>query len=74
MTTPREHAEQLRQEAIRTLLEERQAIDAQLALLGHEKTASPLAKKRGRPKKISTELAEQTEPPFHSDNSQSVCS
>jgi len=62
MTTPREHAEQLRQEAIRTLLTERDAIDAQLTLLGHEKTAPH--KKRGRPPKQRTAETD------HSDNFQ----
>ena len=67
----RERAEELRQQAIHELLSERDAIDAQLALLGYEK-AAPL-KKRGRPKKNPTDLAEMPESD-HSDSFRSASS
>jgi hypothetical protein len=50
--TALEQVEQLTQQAITILLTERDAIDARLLQLGHNKTALPL-KKRGRPAKIS---------------------
>ena len=56
---PRERAEELRQQAIRELLTERDAIEAQLSLLGYEK-AAPL-RKRGRPKKTTIDPAEMPE-------------
>jgi hypothetical protein len=42
-------AEQLRQEAIKTLLDERQAIDQTLATLGYDETQTAPQKRRGRP-------------------------
>jgi hypothetical protein len=66
-----EKSELLRQEAIQTLLTERDAIDAQLVLLGYEK-AAPL-KKRGRPKKNPTDPAEMPETD-HSDSFRSASS
>jgi hypothetical protein len=48
--TAREHAEELRQQAIQTLLEEKKAIDGMLRTLGYEETA-PVEKRRGRPRR-----------------------
>jgi hypothetical protein len=50
--TAREHAEELRQQAIRELLTERDAIDAELKTLGYgqEGKTAP-ARRRGRPPK-----------------------
>ena len=45
--TAREHAEELRQQAIQTLLDEKRAIDGMLRTLGYEETA-PAEKRRGR--------------------------
>jgi hypothetical protein len=45
--TAREHAEELRQQAIQTLLDEKKAIDGMLRTLGYEETA-PAEKRRGR--------------------------
>jgi hypothetical protein len=53
--TAREHAEELRQEAIRELLDEKTAIEEMLTTLGHDKAALPLARKRGRPRLTSPE-------------------
>ncbi len=48
--TAREHAEELRQQAIQTLLDEKKAIDGMLRTLGHEEIA-PAEKRRGRPRR-----------------------
>jgi len=45
--TAREQAEQLRQQAIQTLLEEKKAIDEMLRMLGYDETGQP-EKRRGR--------------------------
>ena len=45
--TAREQAEQLRQQAIQTLLEEKEAIDKMLGTLGYGENI-PTAKRRGR--------------------------
>ena len=55
--TAREHAEELRQQAIKTLLEEKEAIEQALETLGYQKEAP--AKRRGRPPKITSEEIEQ---------------
>jgi hypothetical protein len=47
MMTAREQAEQLRQQAIQTLLDEKKAIDGMLHTLGYEETAQA-EKRRGR--------------------------
>ncbi len=47
--TAREQAEQLRQQAIQTLLEEKKAIDGMLRTLSHNPQTKAAAKKRGRP-------------------------
>jgi hypothetical protein len=47
MMTAREQAEQLRQQAIQTLLEEKKAIDGMLRTLGYEETVQR-EKRRGR--------------------------
>jgi hypothetical protein len=52
--TAREEAEQLRQQAIKKLLEERDAVDEQLKLLGYGLDAKSPAKRRGRPPKQAT--------------------
>ena len=57
--TAREHAEELRQEAIKTLLDEKAAIDELLNTLGYQKEEGS-HKRRGRPPKSA---AEQPEPP-----------
>lgn len=68
--TALEQAEKLRQDAIKTLQEERDRIDEMLQLLG-EKTA-PHSKKRGRSKKA--EVSEPTSgielPAFQPDTTQ----
>ena len=63
--TARETAEQLRQDAIKTLLDERAAIDEMLDTLGYQKEAAP--KRRGRPKKELTS-ADSEQQPCHSDS------
>jgi hypothetical protein len=45
--TAREHAEELRQQAIHTLLDEKKAIEGMLRTLGYEE-AAPTEKRRGR--------------------------
>jgi hypothetical protein len=65
--TAREHAEELRRQAIKELLAEKNAIDDQLALLGHGKETAAPPKKRGRPRKEATPPMMQIElPPAHS--------
>ena len=54
--TAREQAEDLRQQAITTLLDEKAAIEEMLNTLGYEKENAP-QKRRGRPKK-TTQLSE----------------
>jgi hypothetical protein len=55
--TAREQAEELRQEAIRTLLDEKAEIEEMLNTLGYQKEGSP--KRRGRPPKPAVEQPEQ---------------
>lgn len=50
-----EQAEELRQQAISLLMEERDQIDAQLALLGYGQEKAPSGKRRGRRPKNFTE-------------------
>lgn len=70
--TAREQAEELRQRAIQTLLEEKEAIDKMLATLGYGETM-PSAKRRGRrPKQqvvqeISLPVEQQNDPPIRPD-------
>ena len=70
MMTAREQAEQLRQQAIRTLLEEKEAIDAMLTTLGYDEKK---AKRRGRPPKqqeiqeLSIPVEQQNDPSLHQD-------
>jgi hypothetical protein len=47
----REEAEELRQKAIETLLDEKHAIEEQLKLLGYGQEKAPTQKRRGRPPK-----------------------
>lgn len=67
MMTAREQAEQLRQQAIQTLLEEKEAIDKMLGTLGYGENM-PTAKRRGRrPKQqviqeISVPIGQQDNP------------
>ena len=56
--TAREHAEELRQEAIRTLLDEKTAIEEMLNTLGYQKEEGN-HKRRGRPPKPAAEQTEQ---------------
>jgi hypothetical protein len=49
--TVREEAEDLRQRAIRTLLDEKRAIEEQLKLLGYGQEKTATTKRRGRPPK-----------------------
>jgi hypothetical protein len=58
MMTAREQAEELRQEAIRTLLDEKAEIDELLNTLGYQKEEGS-HKRRGRPPKPVSEPAEQ---------------
>lgn len=60
--TAREHAEQLRQEAIKTLLDEKAAIEEMLNTLGYQKEATS-PKRRGRPPKPAADQPGQPEPP-----------
>ena len=64
MMTAREQAEQLRQQAIQTLLEEKEAIDAMLTTLGYDEKK---AKRRGRPPK-QQEIQEVSAPASEPDN------
>ncbi len=57
--TAREHAEELRQEAIRTLLIEKAAVEELLGRLGYQKDA-PSPKRRGR---LLVTAREETPPP-----------
>ena len=68
--TARERAEELRQQAIVTLLDEKAAIDEMLDTLGYNNPQKEAAtqKRRGRPPK-STQPSEDFEQPIsHSDN------
>jgi hypothetical protein len=74
----RDQAEQLRQEAIRLLLEERQAIDQMLSTLGYaQEQKATSQKRRGRPPKVhlisQPEQAEQQQL-SRSDTIREVCS
>ena len=80
-----EQAEELRQQAITILLDERDAIGQKLTLLGYEQK-SPDTKRRGRPPKGEASVhsdttrtphseppsspASDTLPPFHQDGAQ----
>ena len=68
-----EKAEEIRQQAIDQLLEERKQslahFDEQLARLGYGQEKATLGKKRGRPKKEQPIPSEPIEPD-HSENSQ----
>ncbi len=55
--TAREHAEELRQQAIKTLLDEKTAIEEMLNTLGYQNEGSP--KRRGRPAKPIAAQPEQ---------------
>jgi hypothetical protein len=65
-----EQAEDLRQQAIALLLDERGRIDAQLTTLGYGQEKAPLSKKRGRKPKIREEALER--PSSHSESSEQV--
>ena len=52
--TAREHAEELRQEAIKTLTDEKAAIEEMLGTLGYQEGTAP-AKRRGRPAKATSQ-------------------
>jgi hypothetical protein len=56
--TAREQAEELRQQAIKTLLAEKQAIEEQLKLLGYGHENGATMKRRGRPPKPAIEAAQ----------------
>ena len=51
MMTAREQAEQLRQQAIKALLDESRAIEEMLKTLGYDAERKAAAKRRGRPPK-----------------------
>ena len=55
--TARERAEELRQSAIKELLDEKAAIEEMLDTLGYQKENAPQTMRRGRPKKV-TQLSE----------------
>jgi len=59
--TAREQAEELRQQAITTLLDEKVAIDALLDTLGYQKETASQKVRRGRPKKAEVILSETVE-------------
>jgi len=72
--TAREHAEELRQEAIKTLLDEKAAIEDMLNTIGFQKEA-PTNKRRGQPPKA--EITSEQEPALQvspSDMTQEACS
>jgi hypothetical protein len=56
-------SEELRRQAIELLITEREAIDNQLAILGHGQEKSPAGKKRGRPSNASKLQPEDLELP-----------
>jgi hypothetical protein len=65
--TAREQAEDLQQQAIQTLLEERKAIDEMLRRLGHGETALPEKRRGRRPRQqegqdFTAPIREQGEP------------
>lgn len=64
--TAREKAEELRQAAIATLLDEKAAIDVVLDTLGYQKEAASQKVRRGRPKKaeVTDEQAQPIELPL----------
>ena len=51
----KEQAEELRQKAIKLLLEEQELLVEQLLLLGYDQENAPAAKRRGRRPKVATE-------------------
>jgi len=53
--TPREQAEELKRQAIDLLLKEREAIDAELKILGYGQEKAAPQKRRGRPPKANLE-------------------
>jgi len=59
--TAREEAEELREEAINKLLEERKAIDEELKLLGYGQELKTPTKRRGRPPKATLEDGQQVQ-------------
>jgi len=75
--TAREQAEQLRQQAIQTLLEEKEAIDGMLGTLGYGENV-PAMKRRGRPPKqqeiqeVSLSVQQQGDPPLHQSEAQHI--
>jgi hypothetical protein len=68
--TAREQAEQLRQQAIQTLVEEKEAIDVMLTTLGYDEKK---AKRRGRPPKqqaiheVTLPVEQQNDPALRRD-------
>ena len=58
--TPREQAEELKRQAIDLLLKERDAIEAELRILGYGQEKTAPQKRRGRPPKATLE-ADQRE-------------
>ena len=57
-----EQAQALQQQAIAILLAEREAIDQQLAMLGHGQIKAPTQKRRGRPLKQPISQPESSQP------------
>ncbi len=66
--TAREQAEQLRQEAISTLLDEKAAIEEMLLTLGYQD--EPAGKRRGRAPKPSNPAAPEAPAPIQESPSQ----
>jgi hypothetical protein len=68
--TAREQAEELRQQAIKTLLEEKKAIDGMLRTLGYEETALAEKRRGRRPKQQEGgEMAATIQQPGESNDS-----
>lgn len=70
--TALQEAEDLRQQAIRILISEREEIDTQLARLGYGEIKAPSGKRRGRKPKNATPAEDPSQPSFRSESSGSA--